>query len=232
MFNLSSDPWIWIASILTLCIFSFLYRDNIFYRTAEHIFVGVANGYFIAFMWHNVMVPSLFDPMAQAFSLMKENGFSLQLFNPVHDANFFLILPTIIGLMYVTRFIPKISWMIRIPIGITMGYFVAVSIPAGVEAHILAQMKASILQRSDFANFFSSINGFNTLVLFIGLLGTLIYFFFSVPHKGPLKVISKIGIIFVMIGFGASFGLTVMGRVALAIGRIVFLLKDWLGVVS
>ncbi|MBN2383221.1 hypothetical protein JXQ70_10095 [bacterium] len=232
MQGLSHDPWIWIASLLSLCIFSFLYKDNPFYRAAEHIFVGVANGYFIAFMWHNVMVPNLLIPLRDAWNIMMTDGFSLRLFNPVHDANFFLILPTMIGLLYVTRFIPNMSWMIRIPIGITMGYFSAVAIPAVVEAQILAQMRASILLRSDFVGFFSGMHGFNTVVLFIGLLGTLIYFFFSVPHTGTLKVISKIGIVFVMIGFGASFGLTVMGRVALAIGRIVFLLKDWLGIVT
>lgn len=230
--NVSQDPWIWIAALLSLCIFSFLYRDNPLYRAAEHIFVGVANGYYITFMWHNVLDPSLISPLREATRLLFAEGFSGKLFNPVHEANFFLILPTIIGMMYIARFIPRISWMVRIPIGITMGYYTALAIPAGVEAQILVQMKASFLSRSDFVDFFSSMNGINTLVAFFGVLCTLIYFFFSVQHKGALKVISKIGIIFVMIGFGASFGLTVMGRVALAIGRIIFLLKDWLGIVS
>ncbi len=26
--NLSEDPWVWIGVFLTLCIFSFLYKDN------------------------------------------------------------------------------------------------------------------------------------------------------------------------------------------------------------
>ena len=35
-----------------------------------------------------------------------------------------------------------------------------------------------------------------------------------------------------MIAFGASFGYTVMARVSLLIGRIQFLLHDWLGVIQ
>ncbi|MEE9558849.1 MAG: hypothetical protein V3V94_05115, partial [Candidatus Brocadiales bacterium] len=58
----------------------------------------------------------------------------------------------------------------------------------------------------------------------------LLYFLFSVEHKGPVGVASKIGIYFLMVSFGASFGYTVMGRMSLLIGRMIFLLKDWLGV--
>ena len=34
----------WIAAFLTLGIFSYLYRDNPFYKIAEHVFVGVSAG--------------------------------------------------------------------------------------------------------------------------------------------------------------------------------------------
>ena len=37
--------------------------------------------------------------------------------------------------------------------------------------------------------------------------------------------ISKIGVVFIMVGFGAAFGNTVMGRVSLLIGRVQFLIK-------
>jgi hypothetical protein len=35
-----------------------------------------------------------------------------------------------------------------------------------------------------------------------------------------------------MLGFGAMFGATVMARMSLLIGRMWFLLHDWLGAVS
>jgi hypothetical protein len=32
---------LWVSALLTLMIFSFLYKDNPFYKFAEHLFVGV-----------------------------------------------------------------------------------------------------------------------------------------------------------------------------------------------
>jgi hypothetical protein len=55
----------------------------------------------------------------------------------------------------------------------------------------------------------------------------LIYFFFSSAHRGPLRPAARIGIYFLMISFGASFGYTVMGRVSLLIGRLTFLVNEW-----
>jgi hypothetical protein len=73
---------------------------------------------------------------------------------------------------------------------------------------------------------------FSSLVIVIGVFTTLSYFFFSREHKGFLKVTSGIGIVYIMVGFGATFGYTVMARVSLLIGRVGFLLKDWLGVID
>jgi hypothetical protein len=70
---------------------------------------------------------------------------------------------------------------------------------------------------------------FNSIVVFIGVISVLIYFFFSVPHEGAVGRISRLGIWFLMLGFGAAFGYTVMGRVSLLIGRFNFLVIDWIG---
>jgi hypothetical protein len=40
--------------------------------------------------------------------------------------------------------------------------------------------------------------------------------------------IARVGIWFLMISFGAGFGFTVMGRMALLIGRLNFLIFSWL----
>ena len=65
----------------------------------------------------------------------------------------------------------------------------------------------------------SSWDIFNQLLIIIGVLSGLIYFFFSMEHKGAIGKISKIGIFYLMIKFGASFGFAVMGRISLLIGR-------------
>ena len=70
------------------------------------------------------------------------------------------------------------------------------------------------------------------VLMIVGVVCTLTYFFFSVEHRGPVKWLSKVGIAFLMIGFGSAFGNTVMGRVALLIQRADFLFVDWLNLIS
>lgn len=57
------------------------------------------------------------------------------------------------------------------------------------------------------------------VLLLLGLLSSLIYFYFSIEQKGAVGKVSRFGVWILMIGFGASFGYTVQGRLALAIGR-------------
>ena len=70
----------------------------------------------------------------------------------------------------------------------------------------------------------------NALILTVGLIASLLFFFFSREHKGALGVASKLGIWFLMIGFGAGYGFTVMSRISLLIGRFQFLINDWAGI--
>jgi len=69
---------------------------------------------------------------------------------------------------------------------------------------------------------------FNSLFMWIGVFTGLVYFFFSVEHRGLMGGVSRVGIGILMITFGASFGYTVMARISLLIGRLQFLFGDWL----
>jgi len=206
---MSPDPWIWIAAILTLMIFSFLFRDNPFYKFAEHLFVGVANGYYIVYYWYNALWPNLFEPLAAG--------------------QIVYIIPLLLGLMYFTRFIPKIGWIVRIPIGFMIGWGAGISIPAYFQAFLIKQLEGAIVTPQSFTN---PISGVWAIISLIGVVCTLVYFYFSKEHKGILKPTARIGIAFIMIGFGASFGYTVMARVSLLIGRVQFLLGPWLGLID
>jgi hypothetical protein len=70
------------------------------------------------------------------------------------------------------------------------------------------------------------------LIIFMGVFCGLIYFFFSKEHTGIFGAAATVGTWFLMVTFGASFGYTVMSRMSLLIGRIDFLLVDWLKVVK
>ena len=71
----------------------------------------------------------------------------------------------------------------------------------------------------------------NHLILVVGVITTLVFFFFSKEHKGAIGGTAKLGIWYLMVSFGAAYGFTVMSRISLLIGRFQFLLDDWLGIV-
>jgi hypothetical protein len=206
----SPDPWVWFAAFLTLCIFSFLYKDNIFYQFAEHIFVGISAGYLIAITYHNQIYPNLVVPL-------------------FFEGRILYIVPLAFGLLYFTRFIPRISFLVRIPIAFLLGWGSGVIIPAIFQRDILRQTQGTLLVAEAFEKWDT---GLWAVVIFIGVVCTLVYFFFSRERKGIIKPMANLGIIFLMLGFGASFGYTVMSRISLLIGRMQFLLGDWLGIIQ
>ncbi len=208
--NLSSDILIWVSSILTLCIFSFIFRDNPFYRFAEHLFVGTSAGYLIALSYHNVVYPNLIGPLFKEGQLL-------------------YVIPLILGILYIARFIPQISWLVRIPIAFLLGWGSGVVIPATLQTDVIKQIQGTMLTRSVFQRWD---NGLWAVIILIGVVATLIFFFFSRERKGVIKPIANLGIIFIMLGFGASFGYTVMARISLLIGRFQFLLGEWLGIIK
>lgn len=206
--GLSVDPWVWIAAGLTICIYSFLYKDNPFYKFAEHLFVGVSVGYSIALTYWRGVKPKVIDPLVTDFA---------------HE--WLLVFAIIIGLMYFCRFIPKVSWMIRWPLAISLGFACGVSIPLTFQAQLYEQVRYTM---EPFAGY-GMLMIVNGILIVVGVVSCLVYFFFSARHTGALGTISRVGIIFLMLGFGASFGNTVMARVTLLIGRVGFLLSEWLG---
>jgi hypothetical protein len=193
---------IWIAAGLTLCVFSFLYKDNPLYKFAEHLYIGLSVGYTIAQTWHEAIIKFVWYPISQ-------------------EGNYFIFIPAGIGLLMFSRFIPKYRWIIRWPLAFMIGISAGASIPRNMDSMIFKQMQATI----------QPLSSINLIIIVLGLLFTLLYFFFSVEHKGPIGVASKVGIFFLMISFGAAFGYTVMARISLLIGRTYFLLHDWLHIV-
>lgn|SRR5574341_106559 len=200
---------IWVSAILTLCIFSFLYRDNYIYKVAEHIFVGISAGYGVALEYHNVFIPNLWKPLTQ-------------------EGKMIMLIPFLLGLLLFTRFFNKISWLSRWALGLLIGIFSGIAIIGFGSGDLVLQINANLLPLK--TN--SLLTSFNNLILTLGLIASLIYFFFSKEHKGTLGFVARIGIWFLMISFGASFGYTVMSRMSLLIGRVYFIFGQWLGIIQ
>ncbi|MFZ1946057.1 MAG: hypothetical protein WAW06_00755 [bacterium] len=216
---MTTGIWPWLAAALTLAIYSFLYKDNPFYKAAEYIFVGLSAGYWASYMFWNYAKPNLFDPL-----LAPAAGAS---------PNWWNIIPIILGFMMFTQLFRQTSWMVRFPITFVMGVALGLQIIATVEGDIVPQLAGTFTPfvKAHFAGL-TVWDKIGSIVLLVGVLTALTYFYFSMEHKGAFGASAKIGVYFLMISFGASFGYTVMARISLLIGRVQFLLGDWLHVIK
>lgn len=203
---------IWLAAFFTISIFSFLYKDNAFYKFSEQVFVGLSAAYWLVYIIYSIMIPNLFAKLIADFS-----------------GNAILLIPAALGVMMLMRLHPKTQWLSRFPIAIMIGTTAGISMLRYMKSDILEQVTATMINpfaASDTAGVIGN------LLLILGTVTGVYFFYFSKKQEGIFKVPSKIGIYFLMISFGATFGYTVMARISLLIGRLEFLLRDWLHIIQ
>jgi hypothetical protein len=210
--------WTTFGIFVTLSIFSFLYKDNPFYKFAEHLVVGTSAGYFVIILWHNGLVPNLFQRLSDG------DWYFLWL----NSTQPWYIIPAILGALMWTRFSKNYSWVSRWPMAMYIGIATGMAIPREMANRINKQLVAmmdtihwdNFFGSSELYYFFDPYSGLSESLIFIGSMSALIYFFFSKAHSGWFGRVAGLGIWTLMIGFGASFGYTVMARISLFINRI------------
>ncbi|MCS5623302.1 MAG: hypothetical protein NZ735_05030, partial [Candidatus Marinimicrobia bacterium] len=191
----------WLVVLLTLCIFSFLYKDNPFYKAAEHLYVGVSAGYVAVISFWQQVQPNLFGRLwpsrieVDDGSILKSIWYTLyEIFNfistgfGVLDRSIFpeggikgydeirmiYLIPFILGIFMLLRLVPKLGWLARWAIAYIVGMAAGLRFYGFLNSDILIQIKASAI---DFTSDWGTI--VNALILFIGTLTGLIYFFYS-----------------------------------------------------
>jgi len=266
---------LWVGALLTLMIFSFLYKDNPFYKFAEHLFVGVSAAYWMTkgiqtTLWPNCLRPVLLDWFQGGAASASADHLPFGVL-PYGIAR---VIPAVFGLILLTRLIGPIGWFSRWAMAFIIGYAAGTNFTRYLQSDFVGQIYNTLLpvvdgpgafgvfiayaviaaalilayrfliaglQRGAGAVTTRSIfwiatvvfvllfaTKFPNLTVVTGVICGLIYFFFSVEHKGLFGWTSRIGIYMLMLAFGATFGYTVMARISLLIGRMSDL-GVWLG---
>ena len=238
----------WLYVLLTLCIFSFLYKDNPFYKAAEHLYIGVSAGYVAVISFWQQVQPNLLGRLWPSRSEIDDGSVFQSIWYAIYEVLNFIstgfgildrsifpeggivgfdeirliyVIPFFLGVLMILRLIPKFGWLARWAIAYIVGMAAGLRFYGYLNSNVLSQIKASAIDFT--AEPISIING---MIIFVGTLSGLIYFFYSSEHKGIVGRLSRIGIYFLMIKFGASFGFAVMGRISLLIGQLNYL-KDY-----
>ena len=211
---------VWIAALCSLGIYSILYRENKVYRFFEYLFLGVATGYTIYITWNDTLKPLWWEPMTG-------KGF------------WWLALALPAGFLFYMVYSRKNSWMSRLIFGLFFGAaagrafqgFAATYFPllkSAVNVPLYHPPEAAAPGAYWLTPYSAVLN--NVLFLAI-IIAVMTYFFFSFEHRTPaVRNVARFGRYTLMFAFGAIFGSTIMARMSLLIGRMYFLIHDWIQV--
>ncbi|NLS77735.1 MAG: hypothetical protein GXY76_10790 [Chloroflexi bacterium] len=215
---------LWVAAILTLIVYSYLFADSGLFRLAQYLFVGVAAGYAVIQAWHGALLPRI-----QAFIAAPQEHWTL-------------IIWLVLGLLLFVRKVPALRWFSKIPVAYLIGVGAALALGGALVGAILPQVSALFVSLSprDYGGGQLGIErAISQGLLAVGTLGTLLYFYFTSGGRvswsrfwnGFARGWGRLGKWVILITLGALFGGTVMSRISLLLGRLQFLAGDWLGLI-
>mgnify|MGYP001136889778 CR=1 FL=1 len=207
----------------TIFIYSFLWKENPLSRAVEHLFIGLAAVYTLAFMYDAAVSVAFWGSVEEP---------------KMAEGNIIWILPILISLMYFFFFTKKYFYLYRYPVAIVAGIMAGMMICGMIQSNFVAQIQGTVTlplvgETPEGKPVWGGWPppGLNSIIIIIGVITVLTFFFFTWEHKGPLGVSTKIGRYFLMATFGAGYGGTVMARISLLIGRLRFLYEtsyqDW-----
>lgn len=186
----------------TLSTYSLLYKENPFSVFAEHTFVGTA----------------------QAFVLVVALGYVKDyVLTPFSNGDYVPLIPLALGLMTYARFFDKYRWLARYPVAIAIAIEIAITLRTTAQVSILNQISATILPLFVANDIVKTIGN---IIIVISVVTSILFFYFSKPHSGPLGTSAKIAFYLLYISMGAYYGNIFMGRVSIFNGRMTALLSE------
>lgn len=200
----SMDIGIWIAAFFTIAATSYVFKDNLLFKFAEHTFIGTAAGYYVA--WNLTQLNMMgIEPM-------------------MTKGMYQYVLPIVLGLTVYFQYHKKYYWVARYGVAFMVGQGMGMAMRAKVRSDFIMQLQATI----------APLDNIYGILVFVLVLTGLLHFTFTVKRieSEPFTTLIKIGRYGILIALGASFGNTVMTRLGQYQGRMIFLIRDWLMLIS
>jgi hypothetical protein len=191
---------LFVGFLLTIMVFSYLFGDNVLFRLAIHVFIGVAAAYATMvvvynIIWYQLLVPVLLSPVEQIF---------------------IVIPPLLLGIWLLTRASGGLARYSTPVLAFMVGVGAAAAVGGAVKGTLFPQVSAS-MGMLDLDNLPPQVNVlfwfFNGLVVLGGTVTTMVYFHFGArsrtagsPGRRPwIEIPSMIGQGFIAVTFGALF---------------------------
>ena len=213
---------IWLGAIVTLAVFSYLAKDNLFYRLVQHAALGVSVGVGVVVAWQQVLQPMWLLPIRQSLGGVAGMEWG------------WLWLGALVpGAMWYFQLSKRYFWVSTLVSGMFIGIAAGLAFKSEILL-IMPQIRASLKPIIPFGRpggFWENLGPcLSNLVFLTAMLTTLLYFFFSVRADNRLlRPPMRVGRLMLMVALGAMFGNTVMTRMAYLIERLNFLVEEWAG---
>ena len=191
----------WIAVTLWFMVASWTYKDNPFFKiaTVASVAGGAANGILVNF-----------------------DNVYLKAFAPILDGTkIWLIIPIVIGILFVGVFDQRYKWLARIPTVFMMGISMGAMLTGVMSAQIIGQI-------SDTASALVGGNLLNGLIILVGVVTSIMYFTYSREQTGVFGNLTTLGRYFLLaslgpywageLGFHMAFGIKFVQIIMQAIG--------------
>lgn len=189
-----------IGLALTLMVFSYLIKDNVFFGLALYLLVGVSSGFAVLLIVRSVILPMLIRPLGQPGTLAFYVALGVLLF----------------AILLVFMLFKRGSDVGRIPLALLVGVMAAMAL-VGISRGTLApqllatyyRISPGVVANWQVIRIWGLIEGLGIL---LGVITVLVFFEKRQKSKTPdgkktpiLDGISKVGQVFIGITFGALF---------------------------
>jgi hypothetical protein len=217
-----------IGFLLTIMVLSYIIGDNVLFRLAIHIFIGVATGYAAVLILYDVIWYQVLVPVLQIFTNSAIDGFGTYIIRVVPAV--------ILGVWMLTKLSSRVSHWGTPVLAFLTGVGAATVVAGAVLGTIFPQVGASInllnrqsalAERTNLVGWF--ING---VIILVGIVATLIYFQFGIrrqeegaPSRRPiiLDYISTLGQGFIVVTMGVLFTGVYLAALSALVDRVRYL---------
>jgi hypothetical protein len=203
---------------LTLIVFSFIFGDNLLFRFAIHVFVGVAAGYAAVMTWYNVLLPEIVVPIIGGSQ----------------SERFFALLALVLSILLFMKAFPRLSGWGSPVVAYLVGVGAATVIGGAVLGTLFPQVLATI-NLFNFPGLFGNsspvwVQISNAIVILVGTISALIFFHFGArnshdrhPERAAwISAVARIGQIFIAITFGVLFAGVYIASMTAFVERMTF----------
>lgn len=208
---MSDNAAVLIGFVLTLFVVSYLVGDNVLYRLAVYIFVGVTAGFTVMLTVEGVLLPWLRDMVFSA--------------NPNPAQLIFGLVPFFVGLLLLMKFSPRLSRVGNLGMAILIGIGTAVALVGAISGTLLPLVESTGKTVSGGGD-----NLINGAIIILGTITTLLYFQYiavrrpsgEVVRPLPLQVASYVGQIFLIVTFASLYAGAILSSLTIFSERVAF----------